>query len=203
MIGAEFDSILLAAQRGEPWAMEALYRDLAPVVLGYLRAHGASEPEDLVSEVFVAAIRGINRFRGGEQAFRSWLFTIVHRRLQDERRRRGRRREDSVHAGELEMAGGLEPGADVGALEAVATERMQALLARLTDDQRAVVLLRVIADLSVDETARIVGKRPGAVKTMQRRALAQMRKQLRKSGEHVGATVTMPFPGRAAERSPE
>src|SRR4030095_11607705 len=87
----EFDAVLDAAQSGAPWAFERIFTALSPVVTGYLRAQGAHEPEDLSSEVFVAVLRNIGRFTGGEAAFRSWVFTIAHRRLLDERRRHGRR----------------------------------------------------------------------------------------------------------------
>ncbi len=54
---------------------------------GYLRVQGAREPEDLTSEVFLGAFRGLSGFSGDEDQFRSWVFTIAHRRLTDERRR--------------------------------------------------------------------------------------------------------------------
>ena len=55
-------------------------------------------------------------------------------------------------------------------------ERVDAMLADLTDEQREVVLLRIVAGLSVEETAEVVGRRPGAVRTLQHRALARLRR---------------------------
>ena len=86
-----FAGVLHAARAGEPWAFERLYADLAPAVAGYLRGQRAVEPEDLTSEVFLGVFRGLGSFEGGEAQFRSWVFTIAHRRLQDERRRLARR----------------------------------------------------------------------------------------------------------------
>src|SRR5262245_47987093 len=83
----EFDEILAAAQQGAPWAFERIFTVLSPIVHGYLRMQGAHEPEDLTSEVFVAVLRNLDTFRGDEGGFRSWVFTIAHRRLIDERRR--------------------------------------------------------------------------------------------------------------------
>ena len=87
----EFESVLAAARTGSPRAHERIFRALAPVVHGYLRLQGATEPEDLTSEVFLAVLRNLGSFDGDEPGFRSWVFTIAHRRLLDERRRAVRR----------------------------------------------------------------------------------------------------------------
>jgi RNA polymerase sigma factor (sigma-70 family) len=81
--------VLSAAQADAAWAYERLYRMLSPSVCGYLRVQGAADPEDLTSEVFLGAFRRIGSFAGDEGQSRSWVFTIAHRRLTDERRARG------------------------------------------------------------------------------------------------------------------
>lgn len=168
--------ILGSARAGDPAALEALYRELAPVVLGYLRAQGAKEPEDLTGDTFVGVVRGLHRFQGDRQALRSWVFAIAHRRLLDERRRLARRREEAVDPRELpeRIAGDVEQDAlvRVGARWAVDA------LAGLTPDQRDVLLLRVLADLSVGAVAGILRKGPGAVKSLQRRALLALARQI-------------------------
>lgn len=181
---APFDEVLRGAREGRGRALEALYRDLAPAVLGYLRAQRAAEPEDLASEVFVGVIRGLASFSGDEKGFRSWVFSIAHRRLIDERRRLARRREDS--ADPFELASGAA-GAAQGDVEAEGLARLDArwaveLLDTLTDEQRTVVLLRIVADLSVAEVSEITGRSPGAVKTMQRRALLQLARRIEREG---------------------
>ena len=85
--GQAFYQVLDAARADAPWAYETLYQELAPTVCGYFRLQGAREPEDLVNEVFLGAFRSLDSFSGSEAQFRSWLFTIAHRRLTDERRR--------------------------------------------------------------------------------------------------------------------
>src|SRR3954452_23105418 len=89
--GLPFDDVLAAAQAGAAWAFETLYPDLSPAVTGYLRLHGAPEPDDLASETFLGVFRGLSGFAGDEDALRSWVFTIAHRRLVDDWRRRSRR----------------------------------------------------------------------------------------------------------------
>src|ERR687890_2791585 len=89
--GLPFDDVLAAAQAGAAWAFEVLYRDLSPSVTGYLRLHGALEPDDLASETFIGVFTGLPGFRGDEGALRAWVFTIAHRSLVDDWRRRSRR----------------------------------------------------------------------------------------------------------------
>ena len=82
-LGLYFDSTVAAARAGAGWAWEVLYRDLAGAVTGYMRGHRAEEVEDLVSETFLSVAKDIHRFTGGERDFRSWVFTIAHRRMLD------------------------------------------------------------------------------------------------------------------------
>ena len=176
-LGPAFPDTLEAARAGAPWAWTTLYRDVAPSVTGYLRAHGAREAEDLTSEVFVAIVRGIAEFKGDEAGFRSWVFVIAHRRLLDERRRYVRHPVDLVHGEVLDTP---VEGADVEALGRISVEQIQALFSQLTDDQRDVLLLRIVAGLTVEEVAEIVGKRAGAVKALQRRGLATLARMISK-----------------------
>jgi RNA polymerase sigma-70 factor (ECF subfamily) len=174
-IGPSFEGVLDAARTGADWAWTTIYRDLAPAVLGYLRARGASEPEDLTSEVFVGVVRNLQDFEGDEDAFRSWVFVIAHRRLQDERRSHVRHPVDPVPPELLDQPVG---NVEDEALAAVDTRHMIDTFATLSHDQREVLTLRVVADLSLEQTAEILGKSQGAVKSLQHRALAQLAKKL-------------------------
>lgn len=174
MIGANFPAVLDLAQRRDERALEVLYRDLAPAVLGYLRAQGAAEPEDVASEVFISLVRGLGSFEGDERAFRSWAFTIAHHRMVDERRRTVRRPEEPMELPRLAIVAGGSASVEHEVLARVGGTQALAVLDSLTEDQRAVVLLRILMDLSVAEVASILHKREGAVKTLQRRALARL-----------------------------
>lgn len=176
---ADFERVLADAQRSDQRALETLYRDLAPLVLGYLRGRGARDPEDLTSETFVAMMRNLHRFRGNETRLRTWVLTIAHRRLIDDRRRLSRRPESPMDPTSMaETRGTTASDAGTAALANLGGQEMVKLLDELTDDQRAVVVLRIVADLPVNDVARILKKRPGAVKTMQRRALATLARAL-------------------------
>lgn len=173
----DFPQVLEAARMGAEWAWNVLYRDLSPPVLRYFRAGGASEPEDLTGEVFVHLVTGLGRFEGAERDFRAWVFTIAHRRLIDARRRAARGPSVPAPAEDITRAGPVGNAEDE-ALEEVQRARVERVLARLTPDQRDVLMLRILADLSVEETARAVGKSPGAVKALQSRGLSALRRAI-------------------------
>lgn len=171
--GSAFHDVLSAAKSGQEWAWQVIYRSLVGPVTGYLRARGASDPEDLASEVFLQVARDVTSFDGPESKFRSWVFVIAHRRLQDERRAKSRR---PVLADEpLPEIDDDGDGVEYEVLTELAAVRVAEILRTLTDDQRQVITLRLIGDLSLQETAEIMGKRVGAVKALQRRALASLK----------------------------
>lgn len=176
-LGDAFPEVLAAARTGAEWAWAELYRDLAPTVLGYLRARGAADPEDTLGEVFLQIVTGLERFDGGEAEFRTWVMSLAHRRRVDAYRREARR--PAVPAGDelVDLGGAVD---DVESRGAVRVEASRALAAirTLSPDQQDVLLLRLFADLSGEEVARIVGKRVNAVKALQRRGLAALRKKL-------------------------
>jgi len=174
-IADDFGAVLAAAKRGEDWALTALYRHLHPPLLNYLQGRCGPEAEDVASEVWIEVARALDRFEGDESGFRSFVFTIAWRRQVDHGRRATRRRADALEGLVLPAAGDTE--ADVLALLAT-NEAVARIVALLTPQQAEVVLLRVIADLPVDEVAAIVGKKPGAVRAIQHRALTRLAQRL-------------------------
>jgi RNA polymerase sigma factor (sigma-70 family) len=174
-LGERFDQLLVAARAGGEWAWREIYVSLAPTVLGYLRGRGAADPEDLLGEVFLHVVRKIESFTGTEAAFRAWVLTIAHRRLVDDFRRRAARPEEG--SDQLETAG---PFGDVEreAMAVVETAEVLAAIRELTPDQQDVLLLRLVADLTLEEVARVLGKRLNAVKALQHRAQASLAKAI-------------------------
>jgi RNA polymerase sigma factor (sigma-70 family) len=169
-----FDDVLSSARAGAEWAWTRIYDELAPKIVGYLRAHGAADPEDVAGEVFLQVVRGLPDFSGGQAEFRAWTFTIAHRRLVDDLRRRRRRPVDVAPADVIERAGGAGGDVSDDADARMAYASVRAAIDELPPDQRSVVLLRIIGDLTIEEIARAVGKRPGAVKALQRRGLRRL-----------------------------
>jgi RNA polymerase sigma factor (sigma-70 family) len=176
----DFPSVLQAARLGAEWAWTALYCEVAPSVLRYLKAHGAPEPEDLLGDVFVQVVRKLADFEGGEDEFRAWVFTIARNRLFDEWRRHGRSRVDLTlddpEAHHVTPVGNAEEDA----LRRLTDREVHAIIDQLAPQQRDVLFLRIFARLTVEEVALVVGSKPGAVKSLQTRAFAAIRRQIAK-----------------------
>jgi RNA polymerase sigma factor (sigma-70 family) len=193
-LGDQFQGILTAAQDGGEWAVAVLYRWLHPAVVGYLRSRAGADAEDLASETWLAVARGLTSFSGDEAAFRSWVFTIAHRRLVDHHRAAARRPRprslagaDGDREGPVEIPASDDPaGAVIAAL--AGEEAVRRIVALLPKDQADIVLLRVVAGLPVEDVAAITGRRPGTVRVLQHRAL-------RRLADRLGAADGSPRPG--------
>ena len=150
---------------------EEVYVALAPRVVGYLRARGAADPEDLAGEVFLQVARDLRRFRGrsDETAVRRWVFTIARNRAVDATRRARRRPQSS------DAAVPDQPAVPVA--EPLDPMLVEALLG-LTEDQREVVALRFVADLPLEDVARMTRRTVGATKALQHRALENLRRSV-------------------------
>jgi RNA polymerase sigma-70 factor, ECF subfamily len=175
--GEQFGPILAAAKTGSEWALAALYRELHPGLLRYLQAQEPNDGEDLATETWLDAADGLNRFQGDEWAFRRWLFTIARRRLIDHRRRRGRTRY-SVNGLDALSLRPAPDDTEHAVLAADETETALARIAALPPDQGEVILLRVLAGLDVAGVAEVLGKKPGAVRVLQHRALRRLAEEV-------------------------
>lgn len=171
----DIDLLVDAARAGGGWAFGRLWEQLSPAVQAYLRHRGCPDPEDTTSEVFLAAFRQIERFVGDGSGFRAWLFTIAHHKAVDQLRR-GAHRHESPR--DVVDDGRTASSAEDSVLASLGDSEVARLLAMLTADQRGVLLLRVIGELSLEETAAAVGKPVGAVKQLQHRGLATLRRKL-------------------------
>lgn len=165
-----------SAAAGDAAAVRRVYEVLAPVVVGYLRAHGADDPESLAQDVFLGLLPRLRKVRGGVSGLRTLTFSIAHARLVDELRRRER------HPTLTEFEPGSDPrsvdSAEHQAIARLESTEIVSFLDQLTEDQRQVVSMRVVAQLSLEETAAVLGKSVGSVKQLQRRALLALRQSL-------------------------
>lgn len=176
-ISAGFDEILARAQVGDEQAWSQLYASVAGPVRAYVSLRGAHDPDDLVGDVFVQLARNLCRFEGSETDFRSWVFMVAHNRVIDERRRRGRRPAVPVAEHDEEHAPAADD-AETQALAALGLDNVRALVSVLTPEQRTVLLLRFVGDLTLEEIAGAIGRPLGAVKQLQRRALRSLKRTL-------------------------
>ncbi len=172
------DELVDRARKGDPEGFAGLYELLAAPIHRYLAAQvgEATEVEDMTADVFVEAARRIRTFRGDGAAFMRWLFTVARNDVRDHRRREARRRTSPVaHPADREDP---TPGADELAIARLEGRRAVEALGQLTPDQRQVVLLRFAAGLGLAETAAVLGKPVGAVKSLQHRGLTALRRLL-------------------------
>jgi RNA polymerase sigma-70 factor (ECF subfamily) len=144
-------------------------------VFGYLfqRLNGdAEEAEDLTADVFTRVYEKIDGFQPQGAPLSAWVFRIAHNRLIDSIRRRPR--QSHVGLDELpEMSAGPAFG---GVAQQLALEQIKAGLARLTREQRQVIELRFLEAKTLAETAAIVNRNEDAVKKLQARGLASLRR---------------------------
>ena len=173
-----FDEVLSAARDGDGQAFEQIFVALSGKVSAFARVRGASDPEGLVNDVFLQVFLSLRGFDGSELRFRAWVFRIARNKLIDESRR-NQRRPVEVAADDDEIAGTPSRSDPVAseAVDRITTDSLISRLAILTPEQRDVVVLRVVADLTIDDVAAIIGKRPGAVKALQRRALRALARE--------------------------
>lgn len=179
------EDALPAAQSGQPWALRALYDELAPRVHGYLQTRGAREPEDLTSEVFLTVFSRLATVTGGAAGLRTLVFSVAHARLVDDLRRRSRRG-DAVSY-ETWHDDRMTASTEDEAVDRVRTAEVRALLDGLPADQRDVLLMRIVGDLSLEQTAQAIGRSTGAVKQLQRRGLLALRGTLLAAGHPLSA----------------
>jgi RNA polymerase sigma-70 factor (ECF subfamily) len=161
-----------------------LYEATSQRLFGYLLAR-LGEPaaaEDLLQDVYLAALQGIDRFRGqSEGEFIAWILKIARAKLAD--RLRSRYRHPELIRDDVES-----PGLADDPLQAV-DQRQQSrelaeALSRLTPDQRDVVVSRMVMGLDLEQTAKVLGKNVGSIKSLQHRALAQLARILQEGKAH-------------------
>ena len=164
----------MAARAGDEAAFVAVYRAYAPAVYRFClaRSRHPADAEDLLQQTFLRVVEALPRYEDRGLPFGAWLFRIARSVTVDQHRRR----RDDVS---LEIEVGETTGAaDAPAIDLGDREMLLAALAGLTPDQREVVRLRFFADLSARETGLLLGRDEAAVRALQWRALAALRRHL-------------------------
>ncbi|MEU7054703.1 RNA polymerase sigma factor [Streptomyces sp. NPDC046197] len=178
----ELGAAVARAQDGDETAFAVAYRIVQPGLLGYLRGLVGDDAEDVASDAWLEIARDLGRFKGDGAGFRGWTAIIArHRALDHLRRQRVRPRAGGTEQDVLDLPG---PHSTYDqALESLSTERALALVRGLPQDQAEAVLLRVVVGLDGPAAARVLGKRPGAVRTAAHRGLKRLAHQLGMGGD--------------------
>jgi RNA polymerase sigma factor, sigma-70 family len=173
----DLDGALLAARNGDEDAFRALYRHIQPRLLRYVRTLVGDEAEDVTSETWLHIARDIATFTGDIDGFRAWTATIARHRALDHLRHRKRRPADTTAAEELPDLPATE-NTETTALDSLSTQAALTLIARLPHDQAEIITLRVVVGLDAKTVAKVLGKRPGAVRTAAHRGLRRLQNLL-------------------------
>jgi RNA polymerase sigma-70 factor, ECF subfamily len=169
------EDLIRRIHANETDAFEELYNRYSPRVFGYLyqRLNGnIEEAEDLTAEVFAKVYQKIESFEVQGAPLSSWLFRIARNRLIDSVRRRPNYTHIELDDAQTTSAGSVFHGVD----QHLAMDLIKGGLARLTPEQRQVIILRFLEDKSIAETAAIVQRNEEAVKKLQSRGLASLRR---------------------------
>jgi len=187
---AELGEVLARAQKGDSEAFRALYRDLQPRLLRYLRVLAGQDAEDIASETWLQVTRDLAGFTGTYDGFRGWTATIARHRALDHLRRNQRKPALPVPDDDLATWADTGHGADTAqqALDAVATRDAIALIATLPPDQAEAVLLRAVLGLDATTAGNVLGKRPGAIRTAASRGLRTLHKKLDRNAREAPLT---------------
>src|SRR3954449_2928058 len=122
--------LVVAAREGQAWALTEIWQRHAAAVSGYLRGRGASEPEDMTSEVFLAVFERLKGFHGDDESLRSFVFTVAHHKMVDDLRRRSRRGETAAYDPDPDPR--FEASAETMAMDAIGDQQVDELLQTLS-----------------------------------------------------------------------
>lgn len=161
--------LLQLAKAGDSEAFARLYDDCMDRIYRYIyfRVTDEQTAEDLTSQVFFKAWENLDRCKSTGAPFIAWLYTIARNAVIDYYRTR----KNTVALDEASTLASEEPAPDEEVEFKFETESLREALQELTHDQRQVVVLKFLAGLSTDEIADRLGKRAGAVRALQMRAL--------------------------------
>ena len=174
------DELVAGVRRGDRDAIAAVYLEVAPALRGFLRRrvpHG-EVADDLVEETFVELIEVGERFRGDGRSLRAWLYRAARNNLKDWAKRADRRSDHELTAEHAASVPAADGAVDERALAGMVDPALIAALQQLTPEQREVIELRLVAELSLAQVAEITDRTVGAVKLLQHRAVRRLARLL-------------------------
>jgi len=172
--------LIQRAQQGNPAAFAEIYDQYQPAVYRYIyyRVGDTATAEDLTSEVFVRMVEKIDTFTYRGRPILAWLYTIARNLVVDYQRRAGQVAILSLDEQLVAESDDVERAVE----NSLTQRRLTAALAHLTEYQRQVILLKFVEGLNNEEVAGVLDKPIGAVKSLQHRALAALRRVLTRNG---------------------
>lgn len=175
-------SLLEQARKRDPVALAQIYDTYSAKIYAYIYRHvgDAHRAEDLTSSVFMKMLEALERDKFARDALQSWLYRIAHNVIVDDVRKRQRRPISTLHDG-LALPPESNPDFMVG--QQLESEELLQAIDQLTEVQRDVIILRFGEGLTAPQVANILDKTEEAVRALQRRGLANLRKYYVKDTE--------------------
>jgi RNA polymerase sigma-70 factor, ECF subfamily len=179
MLEDDEDETVRRMLHGDEDAFRGVYRAIQPGLLRYLTVMvGSIDAEDVAAETWTQAVRDLDGFTGTADRFRGWVTTIARNRALDLLRSRSRRPIDGTPVEEIMVGRADRLDVEGEALGLVSTAEALQLIASLPPDQAQAVLLRAVVGLDAKTAGRVLGKRPGAVRTAAYRGLKALQKKV-------------------------
>ncbi|MBK5093943.1 MAG: sigma-70 family RNA polymerase sigma factor [Actinobacteria bacterium] len=171
-------TLVRRAKNRDQEAFGALYDEYVDPIFRYVyyKVGNFAESQDLTGQTFLKAFENIDSYEMRDVAFSSWLYRIAHNLVVDYYRKESKR--ESVPIEEHPMVVATEGNPVETVLADMDSDRLYMAMRKLTHDQREIVLLKFIDNLSNAEVAEIMGISVGAVKSAQRRGLLALNKIL-------------------------
>jgi RNA polymerase sigma-70 factor, ECF subfamily len=176
--------LIQAAQRGDEQAFGELYNAYVHDIYRYIfyRVGNSETAQDLTAEVFLRAIEGLVRYQDRQVPLLAWLYRIAHARVVDHYRHTQRvGQEDDIETVDLTADSDL----DSDLMLTYHQQKIREAIYKLPSEQQQVIVLRFIEGYNIQDTASVLGKSPGAVKMIQRRALQAMNLELSRQGINI------------------
>jgi RNA polymerase sigma-70 factor, ECF subfamily len=175
----ELNYLTSLAVQGDHGAVDSLIREVRPMVLRYCRARLARVSgyvhysDDVAQEVCIALLAALPRYRDMGRPFAAFVFGIAAHKVADTLRVAGRT--ETVPTDAVPERPDEDPGPEESAVRVIEAQRARELLDELPEQQRRLLVMRVITGLTADETGHVLGMSPGAVRVAQHRAIARLR----------------------------
>ena len=183
----EEQALLRGARELDEPALSAIFETYYPLLYRYIYQHlrHRATAEDLTSTVFSRMLEQLAKGRGPENHLRAWLYRVAHNLVVDHARRQVHRDHEPLDEGLVAAGEGVESEVH----DAIQRERAVAALQRLTPAQRAVIILKYLEGYTNQEVSSMLELSVGAVKALQHRGLASMRRYLAGTGKNGGKTT--------------
>jgi RNA polymerase sigma-70 factor (ECF subfamily) len=173
--------LIQRAKKGDPAAFAEIYERCHPAIYRYIffQVGDAATAEDLAGEVFVRLVEKVDRFTYRGRPLLAWLYTIARNLVTDYRRRA---KQSLPFQLDEQLAADLID-TEVTVEDRLAQHRLAAAIACLTEEQRQVILLKFVEELDNATVAFVLGKSINAIKALQHRALASLRRILEQNDQ--------------------